>query len=63
MREGDIYVVLGCCLKSCEKWGRFYQQSGRFWEFRDRSGEDLVSLAVRNREKSGGEQEASRGVR
>ena len=34
MREGDIYVVLGCCLKSCEESGRFYQQSGRFSEFR-----------------------------
>ena len=34
MREGDIYVVLGCCLKSCEESGKFYQQSGRFCEFR-----------------------------
>ena len=34
MREGDIYVVLGCCLKSCEEWERFYQQSGRFCGFR-----------------------------
>ena len=34
MREGDIYVVLGCCLKSCEESGRFYQQSGRFCGFR-----------------------------
>ena len=35
MREGDIYVVLGCCLKSCEESRRFYQQSGRVCEFRN----------------------------
>ena len=46
MREGDIYVVLGCCLKSCEESGRFYQQSGRFCEFRSQQSGRLCKSEV-----------------
>ena len=46
MREGDIYVVLGCCLKSCEEWGRFYQQSGRFCGFRSQQSGRLCKSEV-----------------
>ena len=45
MREGDIYVVLGCCLKSCEE-SRFYQQSGRFCEFRSQQSGRLCKSEV-----------------
>ena len=60
MREGDIYVVLGCCLKSCEESGRFCQRSGSFCEFRSQqpgrlckpegsSQRGFVSLEISNR--------------
>ena len=50
MREGDIYVVLSCFLKSCEESGRFSefrsQQSGRFCLFRSQQLGGFVSLEV-----------------
>ena len=46
MREGDIYVVLGCCLKSCEESGRFYQQSGGFVSLEVNNLEGFVGLEV-----------------
>lgn len=46
MREGDIYVVLGCCLKSCEESGRFSQQLGRFCEFRSQQSGRLCKSEV-----------------
>ena len=43
---GDIYVVLGCCLKSCEESGRVDQQSGRFCEFRSQQSGRLCKSEV-----------------
>ena len=43
--------MLGYCLKSCEESGRFYQQSGRFSEFRSQQSERFCRFRSQQSER------------